>query len=154
VARRVHHPRSGASVLVPEGWETSVNAGSDALVTMEPATSLAPFRTNMVLTVVDNGGLSFRDWQVATDEMLPRMLADYLLLDLEKMTVWGHPGGRRLAHHISPDGVAVTSEQWFTAVGSRGYTLTATTETSRYDEMADDLANLALGVQIPAADRA
>lgn len=132
-----------------------MNADSDALVTMEPATSPAPFRANMVLTVVDNAGLSFRDWQVATDAMLPRMLADYLLLDLEKMTVWGYPGGRRLAHHVSTSrGVAVTMEQWFTAVDSRGYTLTATTETHRYDEMADGLASYALSMQIPAKDQA
>lgn len=106
------------------------------------------FATNLVLSMADNAGLSFRDWQVATDQMLPRILSDYLLLDLERCQVAGRLGGRRLAHHVAPNGVAVTMEQWFTAVDGVGWTLTATVDSSRYDEQAALFARAAAGLEI------
>lgn len=147
--RRLVHPGSGMSVPVPEGWETTTVPESDSAVAVEPGEGTDGFRASLVLTVVDNGGLSFRDWQVATDEMLPRVLDDYLLLDLERRTVAGRPGGRRLASHLAAGGVTVTMEQWFALVGpgdSLGCTLTATVETRRYDELADLLGELAGGL--------
>ena len=101
------------------------------------------FRANVVLTCDDTTGMSFRDWQVATDEVLPRALADYLLIDLEKLEVDARPGGRRLAHHVDTSGRALTMEQWFTLDEGRGWTLTATCETWSYDELAEVFADLA-----------
>ena len=82
--------------------------------------------------------------------MLPQMLTDYLLLDLERCQVAGRPGGRRLAHHLTLDGVAVTMEQWFTTVDGVGWTLTATVDSFRYDEQAELLARAAAGLEIGA----
>ena len=148
MTQQVQHPRSGTRVSVPDGWEVLCDEGSDTLVALEPG-GPTDFRGNLVLSVVDNGELSFRDWQVATDETLPGMLTDYLLLDLEKLDVAGRPGGRRLAHHVSLDGVPLTMEQWFTAAGRTGYTLTATIDSWRYDELADVFADLATRLKIP-----
>ena len=103
------------------------------------------FRANAVLTCDDTTGMSFRDWQVATDQVLPRVLADYLLIDLEKLDVDARPGGRRLAHHVDDSGRALTMEQWFTLEGDRGWTLTATCETWSYDDLAEVFADLAAG---------
>lgn len=103
------------------------------------------FRANAVLTCDDTTGMSFRDWQVATDEVMPRALADYLVIDLEKLDVDAIPGGRRLAHHVDHSGRALTMEQWFTLDGDRGWTLTATCETWAYDDLAEVFADLAAG---------
>lgn len=96
----------------------------------------------MVLTAADNRGLTFRDWQVATDELLPRMLDDSALIDLERCDLAGHVGGRRLAHHVTPDGTAVTMEQWFTLVDGVGWSFTATVDSLRYVALADLLAGM------------
>ena len=152
MSTQVEHPRSGARMSVPEGWEVLVADDSDTVVALEPAAEGADgFRANLVLSVVGNDGMSFRDWQTATDETLPAMLQDYLLLDLEKRRVAGLPGGRRLAHHVSPDGVALTMEQWFTVVDGVGFTLTATVDSWRYDQWADELSALAEQLELPAA---
>lgn len=141
-------PRS-ACVPLPDGWEILPDAAPGTVVAVEP-TGSGGFRSNLVLSAADNGDLSFRDWQVSTDRMLPQMLTDYLLLDLERCQVAGRPGGRRLAHHVSPEGVAVTMEQWFTAVEGVGWTLTATVDSFRYDEQADLLAKAAADLEIAA----
>ncbi|NYD40532.1 hypothetical protein [Nocardioides panaciterrulae] len=108
---------------------------------LEPASGR--FRSNVVVTEQPTGGLGFRDWQAGTDELLPRTLPDYLLVDLERLELDGHPAGRRLAHHAGPAGEALTMEQWFVLVDGVGHTLTATVETWRYDELADSLAGVA-----------
>lgn len=149
MSQQVAHPASGATMHVPDGWEVLQGEDSDTVVALEPETPESVFRANLVLSVVDNGEMSFRDWQVATDEVLPRMLTDYLLLDLEKLHVSGRPGGRRLAHHLSPEGVGLTMEQWFATVGGVGFTLTATTDSWRYDEQADAFAALAAQLELP-----
>ncbi len=152
MSTQVEHPRSGARMSVPEGWEILVAEDSDTVVALEPAADGDDgFRANLVLSVVGNDGMSFRDWQTATDETLPAMLQDYLLLDLEKRPVAGLPGGRRLAHHVSPEGVALTMEQWFTVVDGVGFTLTATVDSWRYDLWADELSALAEQLELPAA---
>ncbi len=101
------------------------------------------FRANAVLTCDDTTQMSFRDWQVATDEVLPRALADYLVIDLEKVEIDARQGGRRLAHHVDADGRALTMEQWFVLEGDRGWTLTATCETWSYDDLAEAFAAIA-----------
>ncbi len=110
-------------------------------VALEPESGR--FRTNVVVTEQPTGGLDFRDWQAGTEELLPRTLPDYLLVDLERLEVDGLPAGRRLAHHAGPGGEALTMEQWFVLVDGTGHTLTATVETWRYDELADSLAGVA-----------
>ena len=144
-------PSGYARVLLPTGWEELGDPAPGTAVAVEPAeASAGGFGSNLVLSCADNADLSFRDWQVTTDQLLPRMLTDYLLLDLERCQVAGRPGGRRLAHHITPDGVAVTMEQWFTAVDGVGWTLTATVDSFRYDEQAELLARAVAGLEIGA----
>ena len=131
---------------VPAGWEVVADSsGQTALVAREPADPARPdrFRANLVATAVPVGGLSFRDWQAGTDELLPRVLDDYLLVDLQKAFLDDRPAGRRLAHHAGPGGEALTMEQWFTLVDGVGHTLTATIETWHYDELADRCAEVA-----------
>jgi hypothetical protein len=144
----------GVSLPVPDGWERvrDVEEGV-ALTAVEPPRQVDGvdlFRANLVLTCVPTGGLSFRDWQRGTDELMPRVLHDYLLLDLERRDVGGHDGGRRLAHHVTADGVPVTMEQWFAQVGDLGISLTATIDTARYDAYADLLADVADTMELPA----
>jgi hypothetical protein len=131
--------------LPPGGEVLGDDTGQPVLIAREPVDAERPdrFRANVVLTATPVAGLSFRDWQAGTDELLPRTLDDYLPVDLEKLDVAGRPGGRRLAHHASPDGRALTMEQWFTLVDDVGHTLTATVETWRYDELADLCAAVA-----------
>ncbi len=139
-----------ADLELPVGWEVLDDpTGETVLVAREPADEARPdrFRANLVVTAVTVGGMSFRDWQAGTDELLPRVLADYLPVDLEKVDVGSHPGGRRLAHHASPNGEALTMEQWFVLVDDVGHTLTATTETWRYDDLADLCAQVAASWQ-------
>ena len=134
-----------AELTAPPGWEVHDRPAAGArLVVVEPA-GPALFRANLVVTAVPAGGLSFRDWQAGSDEILARALDDYLLIDLERLEVDGRPGGRRLAHHAGPGGEALTMEQWFTLVDDVGHTLTATVDTARYDELADLLATTAAG---------
>jgi len=141
-------PAGRASLPLPAGWQVLADAAPGTAVAVEVSDSSVGFTSNLVLSTADNAELSFRDWQVATDELLPGMLTDYLLLDLERCDVAGRPGGRRLAHHITPDGTAVTMEQWFTAVAGVGWTLTATVDSLRYDGLADLLARTAAGLLI------
>lgn len=138
-----------ARVPLPTGWLVQTDAAPGTAVAVEPKTASAGgFASNLVLSMADNADLSFHDWQVSTDQMLPRILSDYLLLDLERCRVARRCGGRRLAHHVAPNGVAVTMEQWFTAVDGVGWTLTATVDSSRYDEQAALFARAAAGFEI------
>jgi hypothetical protein len=146
-------PAGHARLPLPADWNVLPDPAPGTAVAVEPASSADDgFATNLVLSADDNTGLSFRDWQVATDELLPRMLTDYLLLDLERCDVAGQPGGRRLAHHVTPDGAAVTMEQWFTSVSGVGWTLTATVDSFRYDELADLLTRSAADLMIVEGD--
>lgn len=134
--------------MVPEGWDKLARAPAGTLWAAAQHVGLTPdrpgrFRANLVLTCDDLGPLTFRDWQVGTDELLPRQLTDYLLIDLERLEIDGRPGGRRLAHHVDAEARALTMEQWFVQDGDRGWTLTATTETWSYDALADQLADVA-----------
>lgn len=131
---------------VPQGWDKVARPRPGTVWTaVEPFDPDQPdrFRANLVLTCDDLGGLSFRDWQVTSDEVLPRMLQDYLVVDLERLEIDGRPGGRRLAHHVDGSARALTMEQWFVADDARGWTLTATVDTISYDALADGLADVA-----------
>lgn len=149
-------PDSAVPLRIPADWEVAVDpAPGTSLVAREPAAATTAdaadaasedaerFRANLVATAVATGGMSFRDWQVGTEELLPRVLDDYLVVDLERLVIDDRPAGRRLAHHAGPAGEALTMEQWFTLVEGIGHTLTFTTETWRYDELADLAAAIA-----------
>ena len=127
----------------PAGWDTLRQPPPTTVWTsVEPLDLDDPtrFRANLVLTCDDTTDMTFRDWQVATDEVLPHVLDDYLLVDLERLELDGRPGGRRLAHHVDDAGRALTMEQWFVLDGDRGWTLTGTCETWSYDELAEAFA--------------
>ena len=98
--------------------------------------------------------LPFREWQAGTDQRLPASLHDYLLLDLEHVDIDGHRGVRRLAHHVAESGDPGTMEQWGTLVGTDGITLTISTSTVTYGEVAgltDQIAaSLHIGERTPA----
>lgn len=131
---------------MPQGWDKVARPLPGTLWTaVEPVDLDRPdrFRANLVLTCDDLGALTFRDWQVASDEVLPTMLQDYLLIDLERLELDGRPAGRRLAHHVDQAARALTMEQWFVAGDDLGWTLTATVETWTYDALADELAAVA-----------
>lgn len=129
------------SVAVPAGWDQYVpNDPGVRLVALEP--EHGGFRSNIVIAAGDLGGMSLRDWQIGTDGVLPRMLEDYLLLDLEHVLVGGHPGVRRLAHHAA-EGQAVTMEQWAVVLDDVGWTLTATVPSLSYDVVTDEVARIA-----------
>ena len=117
------------------------------MIALEPP-DLGRFRTNLVVTVEDVGGLSFEDWQLGCDELLPRTLQDYQLLDLERLDGEAGPGVRRLAQHSAGGTCWVTLEQWVVLVGSTGVTLSATVETARYDAAADELATIAASLDV------
>lgn len=132
---------------LPADWQRTEDPEPGvALIAIEPDS--AGLRTNVVLTVEHLGELSFRDWQLGTDQLLPRVLDELVLLDLERLDVDGHPGVRRLAHHTTADGEAATLEQWATLIGHAGVTLSATVATLRYDVMADDLAEIAATLRL------
>jgi hypothetical protein len=117
------------SLRLPSGWLVLDEPPTGSvLIAREPEDPADPgrFLANVVLTAVGTGGLGFRDWQVGTDELLPRVLDDYLLVDLERLVIGGVAGGRRLAHHVGPGGETLTMEQWFVLVDGVGHTLTAT----------------------------
>lgn len=101
------------------------------------------FRSNFVVTASQVTTESFGDWQIATDVLFDETLERYQLIDLEKVEIAGKPGGRRLAHHAGPNGEALTLEQWFVLTPGVGHTLSATVETSRYDEFYDTIGQVA-----------
>lgn len=147
--------QAGARVSVPDGWELAVDERSRTAMALEPPRELggvAAFRCNLVLNA-DDTALDFRQWQVNTDQLLPEVLTDYLLLDLERLEVAGHAGGRRLARHVAGDGTDVTMEQWFTLVGGTGFTVTATVDSWRYAALADQLSGHARSLTVPGAAR-
>lgn len=131
---------------LPDDWEIlDEPPQGTVLVAREPEEPADParFRANVVVTALSTGGLGFRDWQTGTEELLAKILDDYLVVDLERILVDGVAGGRRLAHHGGPADEALTMEQWFVLLDGVGHTLTATVETLRYDELADRCAAIA-----------
>lgn len=141
---------AGVAVLAPAGWEqVDVPDPGTPLVVVEPRDD--GFRANLVVTRTDLAGMSFRDWQVGTDELLARTLTEHHLIDLERLTVAGRPGGRRLVHHVAPSGAAVVLEQWCTVVGGIGWALSATVDVERSGALAGVLASCAAGFVIAEA---
>lgn len=130
----MRHSLDQQDIEVPSGWTAEHLVDRDTLVLLSPLGPGDEFRANVVLTVTDTAGWSFADWQRSTEAELPMVLADYLLLDQQKLEIAGRPAGRRLAHHTTPEGVAVTMEQWFVLIEGKGYTLTFTASDLDYPE--------------------
>jgi len=148
----LEHASTGARMTAPAGWEVGPQTAHDStMLALEPARPmvLGPgFRASLVFTAVPTE-LDFRQWQVNSDLLLPKVLSDYVLLDLERLQVAGCSGGRRLARHVGPGGVDLTMEQWFLLVDGVGITVTATVDSWRYDAVADELCSHALSLQLP-----
>ncbi|WP_281964377.1 hypothetical protein [Serinicoccus marinus] len=146
---KVTHEPSGTSFEAPDGWQVE-ETGHDAVLTVvEPARGEDDVRASLVLTVLDTGGRSFRDWQNGTEGLLPQELRDYLVLDLHTVEVDGRPGGTRLAHHLDERGRALVMEQRFAEAEGTGYTLTATVDSLRYPLVADDMAACCASLRLP-----
>jgi hypothetical protein len=148
------HEGSGASFEALDGWVVRTDVvGESGIVAIEPEDDGAAYRASLVLIVEELGEITFADWQDLADASLPATLVDYQLLDAELVTVGGSPGGRRLAHYATDEGRSVTMEQWFTKADGRGYVLTATVDTLRYDLFADELSRAAGSLSFPGARR-
>jgi hypothetical protein len=148
--RQITHPGSGAALRVPSAWDVILDPQPEiALVALEPVSSEpSAFRANLTLTNSNLNGMSFRDWQSSSDQVFPEILSEYYLIDLERVTFAQTPGGRRLVHYASPQGHAITLEQWFTRIDDIGHTLSATVDSLRYAASADLFAALAGTVEL------
>lgn len=132
---------AGVAVGLPLDWTVRVDpAPGIAVLGIAPATT-TPFRTNAAVTIGEvPSDMSFRAWQAGTDQILPTSLAQYQLFDLEHVAVDGLPAVRRLAHHVTAEGVPVTMQQWAVLVpgpsSGRGVTLTVTVATADFPAVA------------------
>jgi hypothetical protein len=140
----------GSAVEVPDDWELADTAA------IEPADGDA-FRASAVLSAEPLGEIDFSTWQDTADAAAAQVLTDFRLIDREHTTIGthlahpGHPGGRRVAHHLAPSGHALVMEQWFTLVDAVGWTLTLTVDAPRYDLLADSFDTIAASWRIPEA---
>lgn len=143
--------RDGVRLAVPDGW-TVVEGPADgvAIVALAPPTGPDAFRANATVTVGPvPEGMTFREWQAGTDQILPRTLVGYLLLDLEHAVVAGLPAVRRLAHHQA-DGVPVTMAQTAVLADGRGITLTITVATPEWAHLAATADAIAASLELTA----
>lgn len=143
------HPRVPFAVALPTPWKITVDPRADvALLGIAPEADAWGFRTNVVVTVDElDRGMTLRSWQGGANNLLPNVLVDYLLLDLEHVHVGDRAGVRRLAHH-NAGGRAVTMEQWATTATGRGYTLTVSVSTFAYPSLSDELNAIGLSFRV------
>lgn len=137
------HSRARFSMSLPPTWERIEDPRETlALVALEPDRQ-AGFRANLVVTL-DRlpPGLDLDGWQSRAEDLLPRTLNDFLLLDRERLERDDRVTMRRLFHHAAPDHGAVTVEQWATLDDGVGYTLSASIGTLAYDSLADLFAEV------------
>lgn len=147
---KVTHEASGATFEAPDDWQVHGTGRDEVLLVLEPEPAEGGVRANLVLTAVETGGRSFRDWQNVTEVQLPNELADYLVLDLHAFQIDGRAAGSRLAHHVDAQGRALVMEQVFTEVDGLGLTLTATVDALRYPVVADEMAACCASLRVPA----
>lgn len=147
--RTVTH--DGVRLALPDDWEVADGAiGGVPLIALAPAPAAGGFRANATVTVGPvPDGMSFRDWQAGTDQILPRTLVGYLLLDLEHARVADLPAVRRLAHHEA-DGVPVTMAQTAVLADGRGITLTVTVATPEWARVAETADAVAASLELTA----
>lgn len=136
-------------VPVPVGWAVHVpDDGAVALALTAPPEPGAFAATVVVSTDDLPAGTALRDWQREVDRALPRLLHDAVLLDLEHVQLMGAPAVRRLLHHVTADGDAVTAEQWATVVPGRdtGVTVTVTVPTPVWADVGPSLRSVVAGI--------
>lgn len=139
------HPEAGFSLPLPDGWERAEDTPGVALVAVEPERD-GRFRSNVVVTIEQlPPGTTLQAWEEGGDALLPRMLDRYLRLDDDRVGLGEHQARRTLAHHTTAEGHAVTMQQWTLVAGACGYTLTASTRTLDFDQVADLFTALAEG---------
>lgn len=128
---------------VPADWLiTTPNEDVIRLVAAEPVEADS-YASTIVLTVEQlQAGTGLRTWQQQVDLTLSTILCDYLLIDIEHCEVAGHPGVRRLSHHVTPEQHAVSLEQWSTIVGTAGLTVTVSIHTLLSADVGTALAAL------------
>lgn len=150
---RVEHRRTGSTFEAPEGWEvvSPPQPGGESLmvIAIEPEHRDGGFRANLVLTAVPNAGVSYEDWQGASEALLAEQLSDYLLLDRAETVGGAQPRGRRLAHHVAENGDALVMHQWFTVQDDVGVTLTATVDALRFGAVAEELSACGESLDVP-----
>lgn len=141
----------GARVPAPRGWEPVYTGLAGVAVVVEPVDPTTPdaYRASLALSVEQLGDTDLRTWQAAAEAAAATGLNDHRVLDREHVGISGRSGGRRLAHHVTPAGVAVVLEQWFVVAGGAGWTLSATVDTARYALLADELALSAAALVVP-----
>lgn len=122
---------------LPPGWVRGEPPRGIATLALAP--QVGPFVSNLTVAIESNGSLTFEEWQVGAELAFTEMLPGYVPVDLERLTVGGHQGGRRLSIYAGPNGEALTMEQWFVAIDGTGYTMTATVLTREYVTWADAL---------------
>jgi hypothetical protein len=139
--------------MLPISWDAVSDPAPDvALIALEPTTGTGEFRTNLVLTIDRPGPRSLGTWQTTCEQALATALTHYHLIDLERQDIAGHPGGRRLAHHVSPAGIPLTLHQWFTLGPGLACTLSATVSTARSPVTALVFPQLAHTLQFGGTD--
>lgn len=144
--RAYRHESAGFQVSLPAHWEslTDVRDGVP-LISVEPDQGLG-FRANLVVTTEPlPEGLTLQRWQERADEIMTRVMEQYLLLDRQYFLPGGRPTLHRLTHHADEHDNAVTTEQWATVGGSTGYTLTASVHSLAFDGLADLFSEVAAG---------
>lgn len=141
---------AGSSTVCPVDW---VVVGTDAAgsVLAEPGGADGGFRASLVMTAEALGDVDFATWQNDAEALEAAALQDFRLIDREKISIAGHPGGRRVAHHVDGSGRAVVLCQWFTLVNATGWTLSGTVDAPRYDLVADVFERAASEWVFPAS---
>jgi hypothetical protein len=151
---RLHTDPLGFAVAIPDSWAvvTDVDA-TTVLAAIEPeapGTATVGFRANLVVSHDPGVGSDLSAWQRNVDVALDATLKGWVLLDLERLQIGGHPAARRLATYLAPDGPPVTLEQWAVLRGEAGLTVSVTAATAAWDALADQVA--ALGASFSVAE--
>lgn len=139
----------GFAIPAPRDWLMRESTQDTVAVIFVAPESDDEFRPNIVVTVDDlEPGQTLEQWQEFVDSVSPQMLDQYVLIDNEITEHDGYSVYRRLAHHANPDGTALTTEQWATVRGSKGYTVTTTAATMDLKQSAGLFAAIAQGFHI------
>jgi hypothetical protein len=145
------HPAAGFALPLPSEWHRVEDPRPGVLlVAVEP--ERGPwFRANAVVTVERlDPPTSLAAWQDEAVRLLPQVMADLILLDVEDTQLGGRPARRTLIHHATGDAGAVTAELWATVDRGNGYTLTTSVGSLEYDDLADMFAAMAQGLRLDA----
>ena len=138
--RRYQHPKLGFELDLPRG--AKVAAELPLVVHLGPE-SRADFQPALVITAERlPEGASLGEWADASLARELETLAAPLVIDRERFPLAHGEMIRTLVHHITARH-AVTLEQWWTTARGRAYVLSASCATSDYDQLADDIIEVA-----------